>query len=295
MPRQVTLDAGSARLVLAPVLGGAITALDVNKRPVLRPWSQIEEEGPFALASNILVPFSNRISDGGFTWSGQRYDVNANFLDEPCPLHGDGFQKPWWVEEVSRSSARLRLDNGNIGPWHYSATQVFELTPGSLRIGLTVTNQGNIALPFGFGFHPWFPRDAQTRLSFLAQGVWLEDESYLPTEHIALESHPDWDFRKERPVPDHWINNAYSNWNGDAEIRQGPAYTSVRVTASGNLDHAIVHSVGRDCGFVCFEPVSHCVDAVNAAGAPGMPVLEPGQDAKCWIRLDWHECKVDAS
>ena len=65
------IKAGPAELTLAPSLGGGIARLDVNSKPVLRPWLGNESE-VFSLANNILVPFSNRISSGGFFWiSGQ--------------------------------------------------------------------------------------------------------------------------------------------------------------------------------------------------------------------------------
>lgn len=56
-----------AALELVPEMGGGIARLDVAREdgamlPVLRPWSGNPKDGPFALACNILVPFSNRIS-----------------------------------------------------------------------------------------------------------------------------------------------------------------------------------------------------------------------------------------
>ena len=60
----VTADA--AKLILAPELGGGIARLDVDKKPVLRPWSG-DKHNLFSLAHNFLVPFSNINSFGGMT------------------------------------------------------------------------------------------------------------------------------------------------------------------------------------------------------------------------------------
>lgn len=286
MMELVDLTAGSARLVLVPALGGGIASLDVDNRSVLRPWSG-DQTNPFSLALNILVPFSNRISGGGFDWNGQWCGIAPNLTGEPFPIHGDGFQKSWTLAARNVAAATLALDDGRIGPFSYAARQVFRLGEGGLNIDLTTTNTGNQSLPFGCGFHPWFPRDTDTRLSFAAEGVWMEDTDYLPTELAALADMPDWEFGEPRPLPAGWINNAYTGWNGSADIEQGAAFVSTRITASSMLDHAIVHSIGDGCAFFCFEPVSHAVDAVNRPGHPGMTILAPGQSMSACMRLDW--------
>lgn len=284
----LNLGAGVARLALVPELGGAIARLDLGDKPVLRPWSGNVSAGPFALACNILVPFSNRISGGGFSWNGTRYDIMPNLAGEPYPIHGDGFQKAWSVVSHTNETATLVLDNGSIGPFEYCAEQVFSLLSDGLRIELKLTNTGKEALPFGCGFHPWFARDAMTRLEFSAQGVWMEDETHLPTGHLSLAGHPGWDFSASRPLPDHGINNAWTGWAGAALIRQGPAFASLDISASRELNCAIVYSPGKDCGFFCFEPVSHPVDAHNRPGIAGLKVLVPGQSLSVWMQLAWN-------
>jgi aldose 1-epimerase len=281
------LTRGDANLVIAPELGGGIARLDIAGKPALRPWSAKENDGPFALASNILVPFSNRISGGGFSFRGERYQIAPNREGEQFPIHGDGFQKPWTISGHDENSATLTLENGNIGPFQYCAEQVFSLTEDSLRIDLTVTNRGKKTLPFGCLFHPWLPRNEQTRLEFLARGVWLEDSTHLPTTHLDIEKNPDWNFSIARNFPDRGLNNAWTKWNGSARIMQGDEFVPLTVTASPSLDCAIVYTLNPDCDFFCFEPVSHVVDAHNQPGMPGLSLLEPGQSMTAWMKLEW--------
>lgn len=289
MPDFLEVTCGSSRMVLAPSLGGGIAALDYCGKPVLRPWSASSDSGLFALALNMLVPFSNRIAGGGFNWNSKYYSVDPNFEAEPFPIHGDGFQRCWQASELAPSCIKLSLEDGLIGPWRYRADNTFQLSDHSLIMTLKIMNLANEELPFGFGFHPWFPRNSETRLSFHASGIWLEDEDYLPTQHIALPDSSSWSFSRTRALPPGWINNAYTDWMGNAEIAQGNEFVSLKVSASKNLDCAIVHSVDEGCDFFCFEPVSHAVDAVNQPGAPGMMALNTGETIECWMKLDWIE------
>ena len=286
MTETVELVCEPARLVLAPLLGGGIAHLDVGGLPVLRPWSG-DPDNPFSLASNILVPFSNRISGGGFAWDGERHAIDANLPGEALPIHGDGFQRHWSIAAHSADTVCLELSDGAIGPFRYTARQTFQLSASGLSIELDVTNRGTTALPFGCGFHPWFPRTSATRLQFSASGLWQEDSNHLPSGHIRLDDAPDWSFAALRPLPEHWINNGYSGWNGAARIEQGPEFVSVDVSASDNLSTAIVYSPDQLADFFCFEPVSHPVDAFNLPGQPGLTILNEGETLRAWMRFAW--------
>jgi aldose 1-epimerase len=285
MVELTTISTGQALLELAPSMGSGIARLDVAGRPVLRPWNG-NSENPFSLASNVLVPFSNRISGGGFDWDGTHHGLTPNLPGEVCPIHGDGFQKQWSAQQ-SGTTARLTLQNGAFGPWRYQAVQDFTLTDTSVTVELTLTNTGPDPLPFGCGFHPWFPRTAGTRLSFSANTVWMEDSSNLPTEELDLFTAPNWDFAQSRPLPSTWINNGYTGWHGPARIDQGEGAVSCTVTASGNLSTALVFSSNSEADFFCFEPVSHPVDAFHLPGYPGLQSLSNGETMRAEMTIDW--------
>lgn len=286
MVELLELASGTARLLVAPAMGGGIARLDVNEAPVLRPFKG-DEKAPFSLASNILVPFSNRISGGGFSWNGRFHRLSPNLPGEAFPIHGDGFLKPWQPSYTENGLA-LALADGAIGPWRYSARQSFQLSQNRLSVSLEVTNEGDFALPFGGGFHPWFPRSQSTRLFFEADSVWLEDDRNLPIKSIPLKDNPKWRFYQARPLPTTWINNGYSKWSRLARIEQGEDAVSCTLTASANLTDALVYSPGETSDFFCFEPVSHPVDAINLPGAPGLCELSSGERLEMSFMLEWN-------
>lgn len=286
----IMLSAGTAKAEIFPQMGGGLATLWAADLPVLRPWSGKEEDGPFAMACNLLVPFCNRISSGGFTYAGHRYNIGPNLPGEVYPIHGDGFQKAWQVEDAGPSQAELHLPDGAIGPFQYEASVSYSLSEASLETRLAVTNRGTITLPFDLGLHPWFPRDPATRLQFFATGQWPETADHLPAtpDPVPLDHGGPW--HNFAALPDGWINAGFSGWDGHAKICQGRHATSVSLSATG-VGTAILYSPSAKAGFFCFEPVSHPVDAHNLQGQPGLVPLAPGETLTLSMTLTWGNCQ----
>ncbi len=288
MAELLELEDARWRVAIVPALGGGIALAEAKAGggavPVLRPWAG-PEGGVLAMGCNLLVPFSNRISGGGFTHDGEFHALEPNMEGEPYPIHGDGFFAVW--EEVRATETLVRLRHaGRMGDFEYDAAVVYELGEAGLSATLEIVNRG-AALPFGGGFHPWFPRSAGTRLTFQAEALWEEHEDHLPRELVAIDTRPEWDFRQGAPLPEGFINNAFPGWDGTARIAQPAQGIEVTVTGGPELTLGHVYSPEKDADFFCFEPVSHAVDAHNAEGQPGLAVLAPGERLSLRMGLAW--------
>jgi aldose 1-epimerase len=147
-----------------------------------------------------------------------------------------------------------------------------------------LTSRSEGPLPFGLGFHPWFPRTTATRLRFAAPGAWPQDDRHLPATQTPQPIPSGWDFSAQSALPPGWINTAFSAWDGEAVLVGDDLI--VRLSALG-VDTLIVYSPGDHAPFFCLEPVSHPVDAHNLPGRPGLVTLDPGGRLSASMTLSW--------
>lgn len=289
---EVGLSNGSARIAVRPDLGAGLTSFDVLHRgdwtPVFRSVDSATDH-PFNLSNLLLIPFSGRVSRGGFTFEGVFHLVERNMPTEKYPIHGNGFSAEWTIAERTAEAVALSLEAEGPGPFRYSAVVTYRLEGPALVIELSVKNRAAMALPYGLGFHPWFVRDRNTFLTAGADRVWLEHEDHLPRAVEPVSAHPDLDFSRRQQLPSRWVNNWFDGWDGNARIDWPDRGLAVEVEASDRLDRYVLFSPSGDADFLCFEPVSHPVDAFNLAEGPlahGMVRLEPGAELKGSVRFN---------
>lgn len=288
------LEAHGQRLCLIPSAGGGVAAWqwlrDAEPLDIWRPWDGRTARMQ-ALASYPLLPWSNRISGGGFEHAGRFHALAPNTADDPYPIHGDGWLQPWTLSDAGGDRAQMRLRSARFGggPHVYEAVQTFELQAGGLRQSLEVRNTGEEALPFGLGQHPWFTRTPACRLSATVGGVWLARPDRIPTGYT--DRFPEgWNLNQGVAVDRIVIDNGFGGWSGAVLIEwperrlrlhmrselQGPA-------ADARPD-CLLYAPAEPPVF-CFEPISHPIDAAHLPGWPGWQVLAPGQSMA--LRVEW--------
>ncbi len=279
----VELRAGAARLELAPVLGGGIAAWSIADGPVLRPRSDEVLSTRFTrgLGAYPLIPFSNRIAQGRFSWDGQNYQLPALFGGNA--IHGTGWERAWSVSEQVESAASLILDYTPSVDWPFAflAEQRFTLAADALEVGISVTNRHDAPAPFGIGLHPYFPRGEGCVLSFTAENVWLSGADMIPIERVAIPA--DWDHRDGRNVGSVALDNCFDGWRGPVTLHWPARGLTLRMTADPVFRHLVVFTPdGRD--FLATEPVTNMNDGINREDG-GMVTLAPGETLRGNIRF----------
>lgn len=273
----IILDNGTLRLTVNPDVGGAVVRFDrLTERgpePLMRPGSAGEHD-PNRLAMYPLVPWSNRIGWGGFSWRGQHYSLATNLPGEPLPIHGDGWQRTWQVEECDDTRLLLALRSREQPPFDYRAELIYRLEDDALEVTLIVTHLGESPALYGLGLHPWFPRSAEVRVDAAAEGVWEVDADQLPTEWRRLSAGEAWDFSRGAALPERKIDNLFTGWSGQAVLRWPERGVTLEVSA--DTSRYLVFSPGVHADFFCFEPVSHEVDAHHGVDPQRQGLLELG-------------------
>lgn len=274
----VILQSGQLRAEVMPAVGAGLARLDWigggANHALFRNFTAGIPPAPSQFACFPLVPWSNRISPGGFTFEGRGHHPAVNREGEPCPVHGEGFQMAWDVASQSGDHVELILDRRSGSPFSYVATLGYALSGTSLKVGLSVRNEGNDPMPFGLGLHPWFVREPGVTLQAAATSVWQRGDLGLPSAQAPLPAA--WDFNTARSLPPALVDNAFTGWDGVARI-VWPSGMALDIAA--DMQYYILYApAGRDV--FCFEPVDHAINAHNLPGGAahnGLTVLATGQ------------------
>ena len=288
----VTLSAGLLELSLAPDRGGAIASFTSAGRPLFHPVADphlIAQPG--ALAAYPLVPFSNRLGYGCFTWEDAAYQLAPNFGGEPHTIHGNGWMRRWQFDAASAREARVSLEHNppldpvTQWPFRYAADQLYRLDETSLEITIGLTNRDVRVMPAGIGLHPYVMREAVTTLQFGATAVWQSGDDALPERRLPVTG--DWDYQTPRQLVGPAIDNCYEGWNGSVLIGWPSRGETLSITAPRTLHHLVLFTPeGRD--YFGIEPVSNMSNGLNRpeVAENGVVALAPEGRLEAKIRFE---------
>lgn len=288
---RVTIGDGLAEVEVAPAEGGCLTAFRWYAGDGVIDWLRPAPSGPgFAPNDSAcfpLVPYSNRIRDGRFTFRDRDWRLAPNFAPSPHSIHGHGWKLPWQLATRGKSEVCLHYrHDGSDWPAPYLAEQRLSLSEGALTVEIAVTNEGETPMPAGLGLHPYFPRTPNCRLTAPVGNMWATDAEVMPTELVL----PPADADPAAGLLPEWapLDNCFTAFGGEAIIDWPDYGASLTLECDPALAFLVIYTPpGKD--FFCVEPVSHCTDAVNLAAAgqenTGLRVLEPGERFAASVRL----------
>ncbi|ELO4979523.1 aldose 1-epimerase [Escherichia coli] len=149
-------------------------------------------------------------------------------------------------------------------------------------------------VPFGTGWHPYFPLSPQTRIQAQASGYWLEREQWLAGE-FCEQLPQELDFNQLAPLPRQWVNNGFAGWNGQARIEQPQEGYAIimETTPPAPCYFIFVSDPAFDKGyafdFFCLEPMSHAPDDHHRPEGGDLIALAPGESttSEMSLRVEW--------
>lgn len=284
-PECITIANGSARLAVVPTIGSGIArySTEAAGRQIdwLRPTTPeaLAEGDPTGLACFPLVPYSNRIRNGCFRFAGELITMPRSETREAHAEHGHGWASPWAV--VARSGDRLTTEYRHAAdswPFTYSARQTFRLAETALHVRIELRNDDGRPMPCGIGLHPYFPRDADSRLFAEVEGMWRNDADTLPVQHISPpdNQNPARGLNLDRVE----LDTVFTQWSRLAVMEWPSRNQRLEMLATPPLNFLVIYTPPGEA-YYCAEPVSNSTDAFNLAAAgvmdTGMIVLAPGQ------------------
>jgi aldose 1-epimerase len=271
----IELRSGRLRAQAQPDAGGALAGVWRDAEPLLA------ATGPAILP---LVPFSNCVGHASVLWQGAEQPLIRHAGDAPHAIVGVAAARPWEVLEADESSAMLAFAHRPDATWPFAfdCSHTVRLQPGRLDLTLTITNQAGRPAPAGVGWHLRFPLQAGRRVAFHARSRWEFDSERLPLRLLPATG-------IDADTATLAADDAYEDWNGLAELRNGGA--ALRVT-SPLTRLLVVAGAGKDA--LVLAPVTHAPNAVHlhAMGADrpelGLCILQPGETlvAQAAIEVD---------
>jgi aldose 1-epimerase len=274
----VTLRSGRASAVIEPTFGGRLGQLTVDGSP----WLRARDETPDGTwpwwGSYPLLPWSNRIPAGRFTFEGEEHEVEVNWSDGTA-IHGLAAETAWTVDAATATPTRVELSvEVSGGPYVAAGRQVFELSDTALRQTLAVENRADRRLPFGLGIHPWFHAGA---IRVPADEVWPAVDA-LPTGPPRPVA-PDEDLRTRTDRPP-FLDHCFTGLTGTAADVPAGA-----LSWSGPITQVVVYTQAE--GWVCVEPVTMANDGfrllADGVEGHGVVALDPGEQLEVGYTFTW--------
>ena len=237
-----------------------------------------------------MVPMCNRAFEARLDTGMVVHDLPANDASG-TNIHGFGWQAVWEVAQHSNSRVVMVQRIKDAEPYSYTARFSVSLDESGVTFDLSVTQEGSEILPYGIGFHPWFPADNATRISLKAGGEVYMREGFRPVAQGPVRAVHEFSTARaprlavEGRDTETAIN--FTEWDGRARIDWPNRGKSLTILASPNLRNPVLWSpVGAE--FVCIEPQSHAVGAQTEGLIRALAPLTPlarGQGIQGTMRL----------
>ncbi len=171
-----------------------------------------------------LIPWPNRLHTGHYTWDGVEHSAPLDEPDQANALHGVTRWRSWTAEDVSESSAVLRLVllPYPSHPFNLDLAVRYELGADGLTVTTTATNLGDRDAPFGYCAHPYLrlPSGSLDRaLLHVPAETWLPTgPAQIPIGREPVDGSP-YDFREPRAVGPLHVDHTFTDLERDADGR----------------------------------------------------------------------------
>lgn len=267
-----TLTSGSLRAQIAPDKGGTLVQLSRDGFDFLYvdPDNLESAERP-RCGIPFLFPIFGRLKDRTYTWNGKSYHMD---------IHGFGHTTPWTVVRAEADHLVLALESSPETliqyPFPFRVEMTYRLREDALEIHLNIRNTGTQALPYSFGFHPYFlVRDlggarveahAASRIDFATGKA-------IPFGHDTLA------LTIPQGAPE--AGAALVGLENPTVLHLAGEGRRVTLTQDGSFPQLVLWTqAGKD--FLCVEPINGSADGLNTGS---YLTLNPGETREITLTI----------
>jgi len=288
------------RILIDTDQGTGIAAFFVKKENAWLPImpDSRNEDIDLKFASFLMVPYSNRIENGFFTFQKKEYLLTNG---DNHAIHGDVRFRPWQIEKMKETQTACNFnskEHENVNwPWAFEASVEYILSGNLFTSRLTLWNRADSSMPAGMGWHPYFSRWPSKEKEPVH--LCMKTDSVYPDENDnRIPSGPpqplsdDQDFSEEKRLePEAYLDACFYGYNGKGHILWPESGVRLTFDCSPECSHLILFNPPKP--YFAVEPVINANNGVNlyAQGEPssGIEVLEPGESlsAEFSMRVDF--------
>lgn len=258
---------------------------------VTQPAAGQSAKAQLGAANFHMIPYSNRIRDGRFTFQGESVQLeNA----QNHAIHGALRKLPWQVRHADQHSLICGFDSRSQGainwPWPVEALIEQRVLGQTLSSTITITNHGDSPMPAGTGWHPYFVRQiggAMPTLTLPVDAVFPDASGDCLPDGPAEQLPAALDFRQARQLdPDQRIDCCLSGLSGTCHIHWQEAGIELLMRASEQCRYLVLFN--PDMPHFALEPVTNANDAFNLASRDiesGIAIIDAGQSYSAQMEL----------
>ena len=260
----ITDPAAKTALTITPERGGMITGFTLDGDEYI--WTRrpnFSECNRPRFGVPVLFPSCGNPDGGVHLFDGKAY---------PMECHGFADLCAWEVESVGPDGVTLILESTPLTkflyPFDFTLLVNYDLNGTTASISMTVINEGDVPMPFSFGYHPYFTASALENVDFDIRCKTCSENA-----------------KGEQPAAPETITLTRKEGSADSIRLMTGVKSPMRLTDSGSghtVEVAFDESVftngvlwQQDAEtFVCMEPWNGWANSVNETGrhielAPG--------------------------
>lgn len=252
---------------------------------------------PLPAANFHMIPYSNRIRDGQFSFEGQQVNLEDG---ERHAIHGALRKQAWRVVARRENSLMCEFDSRKDGainwPWPMQAHIAQSVKGDTLTSTVTITNHGETDMPVGTGWHPYFVRSigqSMPTLTLPVDAVFPDASGDCLPDAAAVALPESLDFRMPRQLdPDQRIDCCLAGLSGACHIHWQEAGIELVISSSEACRFLVLFN--PDMPHFAIEPVTNANDAFNLTSQgidSGTAVIGSGESfsVSMHIQLKLHD------